>query len=172
MYMYIYIYICIYIHMCVCVCLCERHEGAPRTCAWRSPGSVARVSGAPPRAPPGTGEGSSLGRTPHRPLAGTEAGLRLREYCVFIAGRQTGGSADGRLTSCRHPGMQRSGRRAAGQSTGGHLAYTADGPADSHRSGTQAIQQGATSPTLRTYRRPASTGEGRGAGRTGGRPLL
>ena len=70
-------YMHIYTHMCVCVCVCGM-RAPPHTCAWQTPGSVARVSGASSRAPPGTGEGSGLGWTPPWALVGTEMELRLR----------------------------------------------------------------------------------------------
>ena len=71
---------------------------------------------------------------------------------------------------CRHPGQQRNGVRDARRSTRSHLARPADKQAANNGSGTQVSQQGATSPTLRTDRRPSAPVEG-GAGRTGGRLL-
>ena len=167
----------LYIYMCVCVCV--RHEGAPPYLCLATAWLLTRVSGASSRAPPGTGEGSGLGWTPPWALVGTETELRLREYCVFIAVWQTGGVGQSvnreppRLPcgqTGRHPGTQHSGRRSTGQSTGGHLAYPADGQADNHCVGTQVSQQGATSPTLRTDRRPSAPVEG--GGRSDGRKAI
>ena len=87
--MHIYIYTTIYTY----IVIVEWHEGAPPCSAWQTPGSLPRVSGAPPRASPGTGEGSSLGWTPPWALAEPRARPKLREYCLFILAWQTRGSA-------------------------------------------------------------------------------
>ena len=164
-YIYIHMYIYTYIYMCVCVTARgrpplrapgERLAFDPRVRSTAM-GLVRAKRGVKlsPDLPPGTdgasGEAQAAGVLRfHRGVAATGIGRWSPHHC-------------------RHPGTQRNGVRDASRSTGSHLARPADRQAANNVGGTQVSQQGATSPTLRTDRRPTSGGEERGAGRTGGR---